>query len=826
MHINLRLSILSQCVVLIMTCTVSKINAQTFTEIPAVNTSVKEIPYFKFYLELVINTYSTQKVVPVLVKDNVYLILRRDLDSLELQYTNFTSTSNISEQELIQLGLENTVDDWVKLNTNGDGYSIKYQSQNQQLYLNLPTEWLPEQMLGKDYWYKKAPSQSGTGLLNNFDAYYYVPHQGGNALNLYTEQRLFSPLGVLSHSGVYSSLEDNDGEKKKNEYIRYDTTWRFDDEESIYTVEVGDIYSLNKNSWTSSVRMGGIQLRKNYSIRPDLITYPLPQFKGEVGLPSTVDLFINGAKNTTEQLQPGPFLITNVPFINGRGEAVIVTRDAVGRQISTTVPFYVSGDLLKKGMLDYSLSLGQLRENYGIKNFDYGDFITSFDARYGVNNWLTGEFHVEGNDKIWNTGVGAVFSIKNFGVLNTSYTHSSVEESPFSTGSNTGEGHQFTVGYQYQQSHFGFNAAHTRRDENFSNLANYYSSNLGSVNSEESTNANIFISGKNTGTFGVGYFNIKRSNFDNTELLSLSWAPVLPPFLYGASVSLSANQDLNEKTWSGALQMTFPLGRTPSRISAGHQYQEDGASSSFVNYSYQMPTDGGFGVDLTHKFNERGNDFSQAQLRYRNRYMNFDAGISGHDEYDQWYGVSGSFVWMKNSLFFSNRLGESFALVDTNKNENIPIRYENNLIGETNKKGYLFVPNVTPYYSAKYSIDPLNLSSSYATPVVEKRVSAKLGTGIVIEFPVKKITSASVYLKLSNGEPVPVGSIVHQNGKDSTYVGMDGIAYITEVDATNNLTVVLEDGRSCQAKFDAILDFDEIQSIENVVCEISGDENE
>ena len=108
MHINLRLSILSQCVLLIMTCTVSKINAQTFTEIPAVNTSVKEIPYFKFYLELVINTYSTQKVVPVLVKDNDYLVLRRDLESLELEYTNFTSTSNISEQELIQLGLENT----------------------------------------------------------------------------------------------------------------------------------------------------------------------------------------------------------------------------------------------------------------------------------------------------------------------------------------------------------------------------------------------------------------------------------------------------------------------------------------------------------------------------------------------------------------------------------------------------------------------------------------------------------------------------------------------------------------------------------------------
>lgn len=449
MHFNLRISILSQCIALVTSCAITSSYAQTFTEIPAVNTTMKEMPYFKFYLELVINTYSTQKVVPVLVKNNDLLILRKDLEDLELDYSKFTSESDISEHELAQLGLDTSIDNWIKLNIHGENYSIKYQSQNQQLQFNLPSNWLPEQMIGKDYWYKKTVARSGTGLLNNFDTYYYVPTGGGHTLNVYTEQRLFSPFGALSNSGVYNSLTSGNGQKKKNEYIRYDTTWRFDDEDSIYTVEVGDIYSLNKNSWASSVRMGGIQLRKNYSIRPDLITYPLPQFKGEVGLPSTVDLFVNGTKNSTEQLQPGPFLITNVPFINGRGEAVIVTRDAVGRQVSTTVPFYISGDLLKKGIFDYSLSLGKLRENYGITNFDYGDFITSFDARYGLNNWLTGEFHLEGNEKVWNTGVGAVLTLNNFGVLNTSYTHSSVEESPFIIGSNIGEGHQFTVGYQY-----------------------------------------------------------------------------------------------------------------------------------------------------------------------------------------------------------------------------------------------------------------------------------------------------------------------------------------------------------------------------------------
>ncbi|MFH4346950.1 fimbrial biogenesis outer membrane usher protein, partial [Acinetobacter baumannii] len=90
-----------------------------------------------------------------------------------------------------------------------------------------------------------------------------------------------------------------------------------------------------------SVRLGGIQLRHNFSIRPDLITYPLPQFTGQAALPSTVDLFINGLKNSTNDIQPGPYILNNVPFINGRGEAVVVTTDAVGRQVSTTLPFYV-----------------------------------------------------------------------------------------------------------------------------------------------------------------------------------------------------------------------------------------------------------------------------------------------------------------------------------------------------------------------------------------------------------------------------------------------------------------------------------------------------
>lgn len=37
----------------------------------------------------------------------------------------------------------------------------------------------------------------------------------------------------------------------------------------------------------------------------------------------------------------------------------MVTTDAVGRQVTTAVPFYISNILLKPGLFDYSLSLGK-----------------------------------------------------------------------------------------------------------------------------------------------------------------------------------------------------------------------------------------------------------------------------------------------------------------------------------------------------------------------------------------------------------------------------------------------------------------------------------
>lgn len=813
---NLHTVLLVKCILMAICTQHSTVFAETFSEIPDAVLAVKEIPPIKLYLDLVINSYSTQKVITVIVVDEHYYLQKSILAELEIDPNHFKTVDILSGDALKHLGINAQPEDWVQIDQQKN-LKTSYSANNQQLLLTMPADWLPEQQLGKDYWYKSVPAHSGIGLLNNYDLYVYKPHNQSHSLNLFTEQRFFSPWGSLKNTGNFHSLKNTVTNKEENDYIRFDTNWQFDSEDNILTLEIGDIYSATKNSWTNSVRLGGIQLRRNFGIRPDLITYPLPQFMGQAALPSTVDLFINGLKNSTSEIQPGPYVLNNVPFINGRGEAVVVTTDAVGRQVSTTLPFYVSGDLLKPKLLDYSISIGKLRKNYGIKNFDYGDLIASFDARYGVKPWLTIEGHVEGNNRIGNAGFGQVFKLYHFGVLNTSYSLSTAKQKDEMVDIDK-TGHQFTAGYQYQQPHFGFNILHSRQSKNFNTIANYYTNNLLSVNSTESNIVNFHFSTKRLGTLGIGYFGIKRNNADDSDLLSLSWAPVLPKDLYGTTLSLSANRDLNQNTWNAGVQFTIPFGNTRNNLNTGYQFQENGSDSAYINYNYQMPTEGGVGFDLMHRYNENSNNYNQAQINYRNRYFNAQAGISGKDHYDQWYGLSGSLIWMKNSLYAANRLGESFSLVSTNGQANIPIRYENNLIGQTNNKGYLFVPNVTPYYGAMYSIDPLNLSSNFSTPIIERRLAAKSGAGILIDFPVKRIQGGNIYIKAENGQPLPAGAVVYQNQKNPTYVGLDGIVFIEDLEKENLLRIDLGQGQQCIAQFPAKLDQEQIITISDVVC--------
>lgn len=64
--------------------------------------------------------------------------------------------------------------------------------------------------------------------------------------------------------------------------------------------------------------------------------------------------------------------------------------------------------------------------------------------------------------------------------------------------------------------------------------------------------------------------------------------------------------------------------------------------------------------------------------------------------YTRWADLSGSLVWMDNAVFASNRINDAFVLVSTKGYPQVPIRYENQLMGSTDDNGHLLVPGSRP----------------------------------------------------------------------------------------------------------------------------------
>ena len=132
--------------------------------------------------------------------------------------------------------------------------------------------------------------------------------------------------------------------------------------------------------------MGGVRIRRDFLLRPDLVTSPVQQFSGSAAVPSTVDVFNNQSRSFSQAITGGPFNISNIPLATGPGTMRVVLRDANGKETVSEYAYYTSTSILAPGLLDYSLETGFARRFYGQLSDDYGaDPIASASARYGVS---------------------------------------------------------------------------------------------------------------------------------------------------------------------------------------------------------------------------------------------------------------------------------------------------------------------------------------------------------------------------------------------------------------------------------------------------------
>ncbi|HEX2584667.1 MAG TPA: fimbria/pilus outer membrane usher protein, partial [Steroidobacteraceae bacterium] len=269
---------------------------------------------------------------------------------------------------------------------------VQFDEAKQHLTLNAPADaFVPVELTAEARNVPQlTPSANGAFLNYQLSAQHITDSTLSGA---FTELGIFTKAGVLTNSSVVRS-QSGTGQPRTTQWVRLDTAFTHDFPSRIERLTIGDTIT-NAGTWGSAVRMGGISWGKDFSLRPDLITTPLLSATGTAVVPSTVDVFVNNQKVTSQQLPPGPFIIDRLPAITGSGQISMVVRDALGREQVLTQSFYSSLNLLATGLSQYQINIGRIRNNYAISSNDYGDWVAEGTYRYGINSSLTIEGHAE-----------------------------------------------------------------------------------------------------------------------------------------------------------------------------------------------------------------------------------------------------------------------------------------------------------------------------------------------------------------------------------------------------------------------------------------------
>ena len=761
-------------------------------------------------LEVEINGYSTGKVGEFMVRNGVLMARPSELRDLGIR-----SGAALTD-EPVSLAAQ-------------PGLSARIDAANQVLRVTAATASLIAAQLeigAEDVAVDTVVS--GTGATLDYD----VSGSGDGhdrSLSGLFDMRVFAPWGVVS-TGVLAAAGNRPGGQRGITVVRLNSTYVVSEAGTQRRYRAGDFISGGL-AWTRPVRLGGAQLTSDFSMRPDLVTFPLPSIGGSVAVPSTVDVLVNGSRLFNGQIGAGPFELPRLPVVSGAGTISMTVTDALGRQVVTDLPFYASTALLAPGLQTYAVQAGAVRRNFGVLSNDYGRMATSATWRRGLSQTLTVEATAEATRGTLLAGAGAVFNAGDVALINAALAGS--------TGSGR-SGVLLAIGAQRTGTAFNLGASATLTSRSYRDIA----AASGEPVARLQLNANAELALGRFGTLGIAYLDIERDTVPTplrmvgpqVQILGLSpgeatfFAPTQNAHIATASYSAqvhsialyaTAYRDFARAGGSGFVAgLTIPLGaRSSAGVSGGGG---SGGRYAQVQVSRSIAEVGDWGYQGFASRGKTNHEFGQVQHKAPWALLTGGVDRIGKQTAVR-LGTQGSVSYLDGGVFLSNTITESFAVIDTNGLGGVRVSQENRAAGVTNAGGRVLVPELRSFEINRLSIDPADVPLDSAIAITALRVRPADRSGVIVRFKVRVSHGALLTLLDKAGGQIPIGSTATLASSGITVpVGYDGEAYLEDLMARNQVTIEQPDGRRCTVEFDYKPVRGEIPAIGPLVCKEQG----
>lgn len=554
---------------------------------------------------------------------------------------------------------------------------------------------------------------------------------------------------------------------------RLDTNWVREWPEHLTTLALGDSVS-SAGAWGRPLRYGGIRFATDFSLQPYFVPFPQPTVRGGAALPSTLDVFINDSLRARQDVSEGPFEVHNLPTLTGGGEAVLVVRDPLGRETQVAVPFYVSPQLLKPGLLDFSVDAGAQRRNYGLRSADYADPFFAGTAREGLSDQFTGEMRLEARRDTGALGVGGFWLVDHFGLLSATSAYSAGK---FGNGAQVGVGIERNIFGKYALSlrttwaEAGFRQLGQPDDEPAARHLDF---------------ASLSFAPHPGGTLAFAYAHEDRRDRDDVDLRTIGYTcRVGQSWLLGVS-AVEARSTTVDRSLIASLSYQFTNGISADVQREFREHAGDAWRGS-VQQNMRGPLGWGWRADVeTGPFRHE-----DVQAQWGTQYGHF-SGEAVDDTAGRGLRLdaSAALVYLGGDAYLTRPVQGSFAVVHAGGLPEVGVYEDNRLVARTGPGGSALVPELRPYQENAISLHEDEVPIEWPLESLRRTAVPRGRSGLVVDFNPGSRVGAEFALIDAQGKPISSSAIVKDAETRERYpIGSDGHVFVRALPGPRELTV-------------------------------------
>lgn len=462
-----------------------------------------------------------------------------------------------------------------------------------------------------------------------------------------------------------------------------------DHESRLMRVEVGDTVATS-GALGDGIDLAGVSVGRLFEIDPYYVSQAPLRVRGSAATPSTAEVYVNGQLVRRVAVAPGAFELTGLTAPIGAGRTEVVVRDAFGREQQFRSSFYQPLGLLQPGLHQFRYAIGVPRLDV-TRQWDYGsDPVASGEHRYGLGSRMTLGGRFEASRSLQAGGPALAVALP-IGELEAEASASRI---------NGAVGLSGLFGYRYQARRFSLGVVGIGADRDYATLASTL------FTRRRNRLATQAFAGAVLGRINLTATHITSRDWDDNRLERVDLIGGLRLADRLTLMITGSRNRFGGPRYEGFAALNFALGsKTMASLTAAQDSDRDVGPG--VTLQRSLGRGPGYGYQV--QWNERAGSARFAAATLQHAVGRLELRQNGFDSGGASATLSGAVVGVGGRLFATRPVTDAFALVRVPDTPRVRVYSSNQLIGRTNRRGDLIVPDIVSYYGNDVAIDPVDL---------------------------------------------------------------------------------------------------------------------